>query len=427
MGTLDVESLGSFLLRLSILHGMQLDMFLKLLVAENSNKDLLEHRQIELAFSKKPFASYDTAFNSPCLKNATIISLLHETYGNSWFSSLGLFKLYPVFQTFRGVFSRSFRWCPTCWRDDLSQHGVPYFRAHWGFEEVSRCRVHERELLDRCPKCGACIRGGYRQHLHICKKCGFDLSKAHPRPYKACEKPIVPPDLMDLLWCIQDDENWAPEIYVRRACFYGLRNYFSDSGKFAKNGRRTLPSEVRLCERDEPTFVGLRRICNYYGLRLSDIISREEVQTSFFFEALPTKPVENLYPKIEKKRANVSKSKMLEKLKRLMNENARSPKPVTFYAGQLGISADGLAHRFPRLYRRMADYYKCHVRSSRVLLGMEIDTVLELMRSEKDLDRGVKKVCQDLMVSWGFPKNLSREHIKKFRDEVLSDLRDAEV
>ena len=49
---------------------------------------------------------------------------------------------------------------------------------------------------------------------------------------------------------------------------------------------------------------------------------------------------------------------------------------------------------------------------------MLIDIVLELMRSEGSLDRGVKKICLELMSDWGFPKNVSREKIKEFRDSL---------
>jgi hypothetical protein len=420
IGTLEVESLGSFIQRLAILHCVSLDVLLKLLVIENADTGAVTKKQLDRAYQKKRFFPNGFAFSSPSATTEFLIKLLQETYEKEWFSSLGLFRIYPAFQKFRGVFSHSLRWCPQCWRCDIVEQGIPYFRAYWGFQEVSHCRLHKRELLESCPECGTRFGASYRHHLHKCQKCGFDLSKAPAGLHPLSEELNLPFDLIDLLQCIQDDENWNAGIFVDRAKFSSMPKYFKDEIYFDNFRRRSIPKDVELFEPAEPTFVRLRRICNYYGIRLSDVISRKEVQHCFFFGPLPTAPADGLYPKIAKKSANLSKKRMLEKLKTLLQENAHSPKPVKFYAGQLHVSSDCLAHRYPRLYRRIVEHYEFYVRASRVLLEMKIDIVLELMFSEKELDRGVKKICQELMEIWGFPKNLSREHVKKFRDEVLS-------
>ncbi len=73
------------------------------------------------------------------------------------------------------------QYCPACWSEDPR----PYFRRHWRLATLLHCRQHYKALRDQCPRCRFGIgfpQGDILHEIHLCRRCGFDLSEARASP-----------------------------------------------------------------------------------------------------------------------------------------------------------------------------------------------------------------------------------------------------
>ncbi|MBP8231557.1 MAG: TniQ family protein [Rhizorhabdus sp.] len=71
------------------------------------------------------------------------------------------------------------QYCPACWSEDTR----PYFRRHWRLATLLHCRQHYKALKDQCPRCRFGIgfpQGDVLHEIHLCRRCGYDLSRARP-------------------------------------------------------------------------------------------------------------------------------------------------------------------------------------------------------------------------------------------------------
>lgn len=64
------------------------------------------------------------------------------------------------------------QFCPAC----LAETG--YYRRVWRLGFVTCCPAHACRLHDHCPGCGAALEPHRSRALHICARCGADLSRA---------------------------------------------------------------------------------------------------------------------------------------------------------------------------------------------------------------------------------------------------------
>lgn len=79
------------------------------------------------------------------------------------------------------------QFCPVC----LATDQVAYFRKQWRIALFTYCPIHQVELHDACPSCGAPVvhyRGDFGKELkdalpmYICHACGADLREAEGKP-----------------------------------------------------------------------------------------------------------------------------------------------------------------------------------------------------------------------------------------------------
>jgi hypothetical protein len=219
-------------------------------------------------------------------------------------------------------------------------------------------------------------------------------------------------DLIDVIKFIQENPGWR----LDRGSVRGLCPKFL-LADVMDYGQRWTAEQLLATYQKSPSFTTLRRVSWFFRIDLWRLISGRNKQ-------LPLLKLDGQcerFPPGLSSRTKTSppgNDEIMSGLRKLMYANADSPKPVKFYARSLGMSSDGFHYRYPDLYKRIVDYFEYHRQAERVRLRMQVDTVLELMKNEGSLDRGVKKVCRELMEEWGFPKNVSREKIKEFRDAM---------
>jgi len=176
LGTLEVECLSSYLLRLAVAHGVTRYQFVCHLRSwwhRTSSKTL--PRCEELRWNGY---SPNVSIAIAALRDATGIDLGPTT----------LIALKDVCAgNCTGAIRRSRVWCPACYREDLEKYSFVYDRLLWQLQAYKRCSKHRYELIAECPQCRS-LQINDRRNFdpHLCSSCGFDLSriasKRHYRP-----------------------------------------------------------------------------------------------------------------------------------------------------------------------------------------------------------------------------------------------------
>lgn len=411
LGTSRVESLGSYILRCGIAHRIPSNRLSRALISPSGiTKENIPTPRPTIEGVARPIP-YNGTLASPNSVSLQLSSALDAVYETNAFSSLGLLRLYPHFLGFRNILRDGFRWCPICWEQDVETGQSPYFRYIWSLRGYQACEEHQCAIIDSCPYCGNEITHALRNVLTKCSKCCESLMgesvtrRRQPGIYYY-------QDLIDVVNFIQENPKWRMDPgNVQSLCpKYLLAEVVEDTHRW--------PAEQLLATyQNKPTFTTLRRVSWFFRIDLWRLISGRSKQ-------LPLLKLDGdcgRFPPGLASRAKTNppgNDQIMRHLKDLMHANADSPKPARFYARTLGISSDGFRHRYPDLYKLIVEYYEYHRRAERAQLRMMIDIVLELMKSEGSLDRGAKKICHELMTEWGFPKNVSREKIKEFRDSL---------
>ena len=411
LGTGGVESLGSYVLRCGIAHRLGSSKLTAALLSPSGISHLnspASRCNSECAARPLPNRSTLASPNNLAVRIARALDAVYETNA---FSSLGLLKLYPHFLGFKGIFRMGFQWCPVCWEQDVDSGQAPYFRYVWSFKGYEACEKHQCSLIDACPSCGKEITHALKNVLTECSKCGAELvGEAITRRRNAGV--VYYRDLVEVVEYIQQNPEWRLSGgSVRRLCPKYLLS------EVMEYGQRWTAEQLLDTYQKKPTFTMLRRVSWFFRIDLWRLISGRDKQ-------LPLLKLdgecERFPPGIDSrtKTSPPGNDEIMRGLRKLMYANADSPRPAKFYAQSLGMSSDGFHYRYPDLYKRIVEYFEYHRHAERVRLRMLVDTVLELMKSEGSLDRGVKKVCRELMEDWGFPKNVTREKIKEFRDAM---------
>jgi hypothetical protein len=176
LGSPYVESLSSYYMRLSALHGLSPQRLAREIVFPERSKRVAPC-----------WTNFDDSWKNPSFNGArfTCGKWVLALEGLTRFQ--GLHRLTLLFllgrASTRGLMSITLRWCPACIQDGTIQ-GTPYSQLLWSIQGVRTCPLHQTTLVDRC-RCGfsAPLRSGTVQCLpHICHRCAESLSLGPRRP-----------------------------------------------------------------------------------------------------------------------------------------------------------------------------------------------------------------------------------------------------
>lgn len=89
-------------------------------------------------------------------------------------------------------------WCPACFWEMRREERPEYEKLLWQVRSLSRCHIHQIKLQTACPACGA-VQPDYlvtSGRISLCRKCGSDIagSKSARLPSArpvACEKDLI--------------------------------------------------------------------------------------------------------------------------------------------------------------------------------------------------------------------------------------------
>lgn len=145
IGTMDVESLYSYAMRLANSHAVPLGHFLRQ-VGPMTGQGLS---------NKKKYADqvHDTRFGGANDAVLGWVAALETATGMRNLSAL-TYSSFGRLMTGRGSGAMRRQWCPHCLDDDLVRHGDPHLRLLWTVGLVTACPVHGCRLETACQSCG---------------------------------------------------------------------------------------------------------------------------------------------------------------------------------------------------------------------------------------------------------------------------------
>lgn len=168
VGTLEVESLRSYLCRLAELHGVTLASFMLHVGSKcKRRKDRLALRR----FMHQTTTACGVGSNVDLL-----IKTLGPLTGEAHLERLTFLELDKVLSGSQGLVKPVRSWCPVCYNEHRRSDEPYYDRLLWSMPSVTRCPFHRVGLVSECPQCGKTQRHYHRTaKLDLCHECNRSI------------------------------------------------------------------------------------------------------------------------------------------------------------------------------------------------------------------------------------------------------------
>lgn len=171
-GTVRVESLTSYLVRLAGAHSVNP----KLLIRSEYTRLKSEIANITRSGF---FQKNSRTINGPSSYAHLFCEATEALTGLNGFRYMTLLPLEHLLPSNgKGLLHSGVQWCPDCFAESASRHDTAYRPLLWSFRHYRFCSAHRRELVNRCPRCG-----GFQYIIHNfpsvshCCKCGAWLGQ----------------------------------------------------------------------------------------------------------------------------------------------------------------------------------------------------------------------------------------------------------
>ncbi|MGK7933191.1 MAG: TniQ family protein [Microcystaceae cyanobacterium] len=382
IGTSYVESLTSYLIRLSELHCL-------------SVRNLIAHVIVPIVPK-----SYHTT-NLFCMRNYTgavngtgelaqdLVQALEKLTYRPNLTHLTLLNWQSIL-THRKLLRKTKAWCPHCYEEWRLGHQTVYDPLIWHFKSISICLHHQRALQTVCPHCHQKIpllsslsRAGY------CSKCSQWLG------ISSNTNKIKPSDLSKAHYQIVGDflasTPYLSHQVNRETIAQSFEYYCSQmtQGNIAAMSRflKIPKNKVWMWQQGQvlPQFEVLLNICHQLQVSLVDFLQRKPLnpvlqQDNFVLSNL----LHSSPPKSSDKTFNPDSIR--QRLEAFLNDKTATPIPMTEMAKRLGHNKRVIHRHFPELCRSIsARYlkYKQELRSQRIATACEqVQQVVQQIHAE---------------------------------------------
>ena len=163
IGTIDVESLTSYIKRLAQSHSVSMGELINKEILPESSKSYLNMTHFIRGDRNLNGYSDITKELVDILENKTLNKDLKYLTLIPWEHYINNYKLYKYCHS----------WCPICY-EEMNQSGQEiYDKLIWNIKGIDICGRHKVKLEQTCPYCGAKSKLiGYRSRVGYCDKCG---------------------------------------------------------------------------------------------------------------------------------------------------------------------------------------------------------------------------------------------------------------
>lgn len=287
-----IESLTSYLVRLSEAHCLKLGILFNKIVAPVLNKKYVLQSSV---YGGNRFFDGAKALNGIDKNSLDLINALEHLTKREDLINLTLKKWEHVF-TNRGLLKDSLSWCPICIMEFDEQYGFKYFPLLWYIKPIKHCLKHNIKLIDVCQHCKKKIPILHRSSINgLCSFCRGDLTISFPK---------------NIYQTISETDRFNTENLSDLIVFYGNFGYKLSRDILCKkitylneyylnNFDRHLMKDLEIPKAtfnywlkgtSIPTLENLLDICFSIGIKLKDFFFNEELKPSLVRKNNSTKP-----------------------------------------------------------------------------------------------------------------------------------------
>jgi len=144
-----VESLSSYLIRLSYEHNINVGHLVNKIVVPELHKDYLERSS---KYGGNSFYEGAKTINGFTDNSTELVRILEELTTRIDLTSLTLFKLNDLVPL-RNLFKETFFWCSECIKNWNNKNKSIYYPLIWYIRPVQICFEHKCYLIEECPTC----------------------------------------------------------------------------------------------------------------------------------------------------------------------------------------------------------------------------------------------------------------------------------
>ena len=413
LGTLDVESFGSYIHRLSHAHGVTASRMLKDVCGWYRSRHVSERDELPSFHNNGGLPTYIR----PNKTTAYILKAFSKATGRNDLRSGTFLAFNNALRRSSNTFSGDFRWCPACMKEHRRMHDDGYYKLYWSLLDITHCPIHGVEIITQCQSCGSKQGGlGHKNFCRKCLSCGNNLDLVNSVDKKLNSWSTQGSDLLKLVEEIsQNPDINYPDDGVRKVV-----NHLYNSAWDNKDEEKFW----NLIPRDECIGIALgdvpislliaRRTASRLGMSLIDILLGEvdvtsDVLSPLWFAELP----KQLRPK-KRRRANnrdIILNSLLEVRKKAQ---VTSPMPLYKIAAELKVSKGYLHYQFPIIANKIScDYRKWKIEQRLANQRIVKEKALSLFTSNISdcIPVSRKKAFKTIRDETGFPKNLIRDEI----------------
>ena len=170
-GTLEIECLSSYLIRLSYTHGVSINHLFEYMY---SHLEEYKGKKLPRFTGRGNLAVYVR----PTKVTDEVVHAIEGVAGDVGLRSTTFLALSEALGRTSGLFAKHLRWCPECFKEAYEKNESPYYKLTWQINDISHCHIHYIGLIDRCPHCNKNQDSyGIRKELGVCHFCGERLSE----------------------------------------------------------------------------------------------------------------------------------------------------------------------------------------------------------------------------------------------------------
>lgn len=413
VGSSEVESMSSYLCRLSAAHSVSI-------------RDVIEHAFLWLRHCGRdiamPFVTRSPESVAYYVRPNGTTRLLVEALAAATHRQelrCGTFlALEQALDRCMGTFDRSLRWCPICVHEFLASDDDGYFKLQWQLTDVPRCTVHGVSLIDACPHCGSNQNGSARRKdcLH-CLRCDRPLYSvgdvaSGPGSWRV--------EASDLIGLVEEISRDVGLLYPSEGPRKVLTELFERVWRQEHELRlwRMIPRDECLTIIDGSVPVTLktaRRLAYCLGIRLPDLIAGVLAPTTPLLDASWTEKLPaTMRPK--RRAARRDRERIMLALENAVRAG-RKGRPIALrqVAKDLGVSTGCLSYHFPELSRELLSLYDHWRHEERRRKALEARSAVLTYIATCSMDGSVSKkgMLRELRAETRLPKEILRAEIRR--------------
>ena len=172
VGTSEIESFSSFLLRLATVHALSPNELLSVLQSRFGIEYMRIDERVRPDFVIPKLAH----LVRPTVFTRALVKLVQMATGLSCLRETTLLALGSYFGRQKGVFRNDLAWCPLCLEEQRESGQSAHLQLVWSFQDYKACHAHNCKIVDRCPNCNSkqnTLR--LRHSIDRCTVCGRSL------------------------------------------------------------------------------------------------------------------------------------------------------------------------------------------------------------------------------------------------------------